>query len=260
MGFTEVSSVEEFDYLVTSCVKKYVFIDVYAPWCGPCKRIVPMLEELSIKYADNFTFVKVNVDEVEELGTRYDVSVLPTMFVLTAGSTELTQEPILGADITRVQAVLNELNHDPIVEVDTEKVQVVLNEPNQEQNDLELNTGGIIDVLSIEEFDELVKTCTKKYVFVDVYAPWCGPCKHITPVLEEFSKEFVDKFTFVKVNVDEVDELVTRYKVVSLPTMFVLDAGSVELSRQPIIGVNTDKVHAFLKVLNQDALKPDDDF
>lgn len=64
-------------------------------------------------------------------------------------------------------------------------------------------------------------------VLVDFWAPWCGPCKMIGPVIEEFSKEFEGKVRVAKVNVDEEQELAMNYGVSSIPTLVVFNNGKI---------------------------------
>jgi thioredoxin 1 len=64
-------------------------------------------------------------------------------------------------------------------------------------------------------------------VLVDFWAPWCGPCKMIAPVLEELDSELGDKAKIVKVNVDENQETASKYGVMSIPTLYVLKDGEV---------------------------------
>tara|TARA_B100001179_G_scaffold81277_1_gene57405 strand:- start:590 stop:922 length:333 start_codon:yes stop_codon:yes gene_type:complete len=64
-------------------------------------------------------------------------------------------------------------------------------------------------------------------VFVDFWAEWCGPCRMVGPVVEELSVDFDGKVKFVKVNVDEANELATKYNVFSIPTLLILNKGKV---------------------------------
>jgi thioredoxin 2 len=64
-------------------------------------------------------------------------------------------------------------------------------------------------------------------VVVDLWAPWCGPCRMVSPVLADLAAEFAGRMKLVKVNVDESPRLQSRYGVQSIPTLLLLDAGQV---------------------------------
>ena len=66
-----------------------------------------------------------------------------------------------------------------------------------------------------------------KPVFVDFWAEWCGPCRMVSPTVEELSKEYDGKVNFVKVNVDSNNELASKYNVISIPTLAIFRDGQV---------------------------------
>ena len=64
-------------------------------------------------------------------------------------------------------------------------------------------------------------------VLIDFWAPWCGPCKMIAPVLEELDTEIGDKVKIVKVDVDENPESAGKYGIMSIPTLLIVKDGEV---------------------------------
>ncbi len=64
-------------------------------------------------------------------------------------------------------------------------------------------------------------------VFVDFWAEWCGPCRMVSPVFEELATDYDRKVKFVKVNVDEANELASKYNVFSIPTLILLNKGEL---------------------------------
>ena len=64
-------------------------------------------------------------------------------------------------------------------------------------------------------------------VIVDFWAEWCGPCKMLTPILEELSNEMKNEINVVKVNLDENQDLAMRYSIRSIPTLLLFKAGNL---------------------------------
>ena len=66
-----------------------------------------------------------------------------------------------------------------------------------------------------------------KPVLVDFWAEWCGPCRQVSPILDELAKEHGEKITFVKLNVDENTVTPSTYRVTGIPTLNVYQGGEV---------------------------------
>ncbi|MDY6821932.1 MAG: thioredoxin [Deferribacterota bacterium] len=99
----------------------------------------------------------------------------------------------------------------------------------------------VINEDSFEE--EVLKSDTP--VLVDFWAEWCGPCKMLTPLLEQLSKDYDGKVKVVKVNVDENQNLAAKYGIMSIPTVIIFDKGNIV---EQFIGVQAKSVY-------EDALK-----
>ncbi|WP_418289803.1 thioredoxin [Massilicoli timonensis] len=84
-------------------------------------------------------------------------------------------------------------------------------------------------VIKQAEFEELKKQ--PGVLVVDFFATWCGPCKMLSPVLEEVAEELAGKAAIVKVDVDESGELASSYGIMSVPTLIVFkDGEAVKMS------------------------------
>ena len=85
-----------------------------------------------------------------------------------------------------------------------------------------------IVALSDATFDEHVKSSDVP-VLVDFWAEWCGPCKMISPVLEEIAEEQAGKIQIVKLNIDDNLEVTRRFDVMSIPTLILFKNGEPEV-------------------------------
>ena len=74
-------------------------------------------------------------------------------------------------------------------------------------------------------FNELIND--SKLVIVDFWATWCGPCRMISPLLDELEEEMADQITVVKVNVDDADEIAAQYRIMSIPTLLFIKNGQI---------------------------------
>jgi len=77
-----------------------------------------------------------------------------------------------------------------------------------------------------DNFEEIVKN--NKIVVVDFWAPWCGPCRMVAPIIEELSEEYKDKGVVIgKINTDEQQELAMQFGIRSIPTILFIKDGQI---------------------------------
>ena len=81
-------------------------------------------------------------------------------------------------------------------------------------------------------------------VLVDFWAPWCGPCKAITPILEQISDELGDKIKIVKVNVDDNQKYAVDFGIKSIPTLLIFNKG--EIKNQIIGAIPKAEIEKFI--------------
>jgi thioredoxin 1 len=73
-------------------------------------------------------------------------------------------------------------------------------------------------------------------VVVDFWAPWCGPCRVIGPIMQQLAAEHGERVRFVKLNVDENPQTMTNYRVLSIPTLILFEGGEV---KETVIGARS---------------------
>jgi thioredoxin 2 len=96
------------DFAAAVGTGQLVLVDLWAPWCGPCRMVAPILERLAVRYAGQVKVVKVNVDDNRTTATRFDASSIPTLIMMRDGATVARlvgaqPEPVLRA---RIDALL----------------------------------------------------------------------------------------------------------------------------------------------------------
>ena len=95
---------------------------------------------------------------------------------------------------------------------------------------------------SVEQFEELLKN---KKVVLDFYADWCGPCRMLSPIIEELAEQYGEEVAIAKLNVVRVGEVAQKYGVLNIPTVIFFKNGEI---KETLVGYRP-KAH-FEKIIN----------
>ena len=91
---SDLLTLSDADFTTTISGDKPVLVDFWAEWCGPCKLIAPVLEEISAEYGEKITIAKLNIDDNPQSPASFDVMSIPTMVVFQDG---VEKKRIVGA-------------------------------------------------------------------------------------------------------------------------------------------------------------------
>ena len=95
--------------------------------------------------------------------------------------------------------------------------------------------NNIIDVTEVDFENKVLEESLKRLVVVDFWAPWCEPCKQLTPVLEKIISSFQDKIVLAKINIDENQQIASQLRIQSIPTVFAFKDKQVVNAFQGVV-------------------------
>ncbi len=122
-----------------------------------------------------------------------------------------------------------------------------------------MNDINIIDVDEADFNKKIIEASESKLIIVDFWAPWCGPCKQLTPILEKVVKKSTEKVILAKVNIDENQQIASQLRIQSIPTVFAFKNKQIVNAFQGILP-ETDIIKFIEKALGEKLEKDNSEF
>ena len=181
---------------------KYVLIDCWAPWCGPCRKMGPIIEELSKDLEGKVAVAKLNTDESPGISARFEINAIPTLLIF---KDKVMLEPLVG--LRPKEDIISVLADRGMIEGGKKKEE----------------EAHFAAKVTDNDFNEFIKS--KDYALVDCWAPWCKPCLRMGPVIEELAKISQDDIAVGKLNVDENPGVSLSFNIQSIPALLIFKGG-----------------------------------
>uniref|UniRef100_A0A1A9WX00 Thioredoxin domain-containing protein n=1 Tax=Glossina brevipalpis TaxID=37001 RepID=A0A1A9WX00_9MUSC len=174
---------EDFENILTMAGDKYIMVEFFATWCGPCRMLACKIDELASLYQDKAIMVKVDVDDFEDLAAEYNITSMPA-FMIIKNKQKTRNMPAVPQPRRSINSIV--LIHDE------------------------------------EEYYNAMKKIGSKLLVIEYYASWCGPCKMINSRLEKLAEKYLDKLVIVKIDVDECEQLAIDNNIAAMPTLILM--------------------------------------
>ncbi|XP_076082915.1 thioredoxin domain-containing protein 5-like [Mytilus galloprovincialis] len=197
------------------------FIKFYAPWCGHCKRLAPIWEDLAKEFDEDdspATISKVDCTVSQQLCSSHEVRGYPTLLFFKDG--QKVEKYAGQRDLSSFKEFIKRMvdQEDENAEREEEKVPEKVPTQESENGVVELTAGSFKAAIDYG------------VTFVKFFAPWCGHCKRLAPTWEDLSKKYadIDSVRIAKVDCTLHKELCQERKVRGYPTLIVYKNGEMK--------------------------------
>lgn len=216
---TEITE-DNFDAIVDGNTN--VLVDCWAPWCGPCRRLGPIIDEIAQEYGSEVKVVKLNVDDAPGISARFDIQAIPTVLmfrnkVLLKTLVGLRPKEDILAEMADAKLIGGKASAEPKAE-------------------------GLVAEVTDSSFDSFVSG--SGYVLVDCWAPWCGPCRRMGPIVDELAEISKGEIKVGKLNTDDNQATAMRFNISSIPRLLIFKDGNL---MDTIVGLEPGLTAAGLK-------------
>ena len=216
---TEITE-DNFDAIVDGNTN--VLVDCWAPWCGPCRRLGPIIDEIAQEYGSEVKVVKLNVDDAPGISARFDIQAIPTVLMFR---NKVLLKTLVG--LRPKEDILAEMADAKLIGAKASA------EPKAE--------GAVAEVTD-SSFDSFVSG--SGYVLVDCWAPWCGPCRRMGPIVDELAEISKGEIKVGKLNTDDNQATAMRFNISSIPRLLIFKDGNL---MDTIVGLDPGLTAAGLK-------------
>lgn len=216
---TEITE-DKFDELIENNTN--VLIDCWAPWCGPCKRLGPIIDEIAQEYGSQVTVVKLNVDDAPAVSERFNIQAIPTLLMFRNKALLKTLVGLRPKD-----EILSEMADAKLVEIASSPAAA---------------EEGAVTKVTDSTFDAFV--AGPGYALVDCWAPWCGPCRRMGPIVDKLAEISEGQIKVGKLDTDENQMTAARFNIASIPRLLIYKDGALV---DTVIGLRPDLTPENLK-------------
>ena len=180
--------------------KGIVFIDFWAPWCGPCLKLAPHVKALAKELEGQVSFYKVNTDNHKANYSTHGFRGIPALVIYKDGKV--------------VSKFVGYMSKEKLMAKIKPHLESKYKADFDSGNNTQKNEKKYVKDLTDADYQKAV---SKGIVFIDFWAPWCGPCLKLAPHVKALAKELEGKVSFYKVNVDNHKANYSTHKFQGIP-------------------------------------------